>query len=350
MYDVAHNLTSVRQQPVQTMTQAEERMDEDTMDTRPRYTIGAVSQRTGLSTHVIRAWERRYDVVTPFRTPGGARLYSVADLFRLRLLRRATESGLPIGTIADLPLRELESIAGGQESGVADGPRELPPVGTPSLEAPLMVAIESMDAPGIQAGLRRALAYHGARDFVKLGAVPLLRRVGELWEDGTICPAQEHLFSVQLRRELQSLLDSLQPSDMGPALVATTLSGETHELGAMLAGVIAAREGWRVIFTGPDLPPEDIATAARASGASAVAISAVGPVSRRTLVPKVRRLAEALSDVTLILGGEGAAPHANAIEAGGAVFLPDLDALAMELRRMASPESGARMTPAGTAP
>jgi methanogenic corrinoid protein MtbC1 len=153
---------------------------------------------------------------------------------------------------------------------------------------------------------------------------------------------------------LDSLLESLHAADDAPGLVATTLSGETHELGAMLAAIIGATEGWRVLYPGPDLPADDIALSARVTDAAVVLISVVSPLSRRSLAGKTRRLVEVLPEATsLIVGGPGAAAHADAIEAEGATFLADLDALATELRSLASSATGpggsSSKTPAGAA-
>src|SRR5690606_3399979 len=81
-----------------------------TTDQEPRHTIGAVAQRTGLSPDLLRVWERRYGVVDPARPQGGPRLYSDADILRLRLLRRLTEGGHSIGRIADLSVPELTRL------------------------------------------------------------------------------------------------------------------------------------------------------------------------------------------------------------------------------------------------
>ena len=80
----------------------------DTLDAQtPRYPVRLVSVRTGLSPHVLRAWERRYGVVSPTRTEGGQRLYSDLDVERLVRLRRLTDRGHAIRRIATLPLAQL---------------------------------------------------------------------------------------------------------------------------------------------------------------------------------------------------------------------------------------------------
>ena len=78
--------------------------------TKPRHPIRVVAQRTGLSTPVLRAWERRYSVVIPSRSNGGQRLYSDADIRRLHLLATAVDGGRSIGLIADLEPPQLEAL------------------------------------------------------------------------------------------------------------------------------------------------------------------------------------------------------------------------------------------------
>src|SRR5574338_1415492 len=101
-------------------------MTETASDTTARYPVRLVATRAGLSPHLLRAWERRYGVVTPGRSEGGQRLYSELDIERLGRLRRLVERGHAIGRIASLPLEELarletESATGAPEVGAAAG-------------------------------------------------------------------------------------------------------------------------------------------------------------------------------------------------------------------------------------
>jgi MerR family transcriptional regulator, light-induced transcriptional regulator len=311
-------------------------------ETQPQYPIGVVARRTGLSTHVLRAWERRYEVVTPTRSEGGARLYSDADVVRLRLLRRATEAGMPIGQAARLTTEELlalvrlppDAVAGALAEPVRESVEHRPRAG--SFVPPVLAAVEAMDGPRIHRTLMRAAVSLGAWEFTSGLAVPLLQQVGELWASGRLCPAHEHLFSVQLRRVLGWLLESLPVSSTAPGVVATTPAGETHELGAMLAAVVAAGEGWRVTFLGPDLPPTDIATAVRVTNAGVVLLSVVNTMASAVLLPHLRQLqGELAGEVVVLAGGSGSAVHREALSLSGAVWLPDLDSLAAMLRTLA---------------
>jgi DNA-binding transcriptional MerR regulator/methylmalonyl-CoA mutase cobalamin-binding subunit len=258
------------------------------------YSLGAVSRLTGLSPHVLRAWERRYQAVLPLRTPGGTRRYRESDVTRLRLLAAATAAGHPIGDIARLSEAELR--------GRASGPDEEP---RPPLRR-ILEAIERLDADETERLLSLQLAALGARGFVEAVARPLLHEVGEQWEKGELCVASEHLASASVRNLLGlALRRRSQASDFRPVLF-TTLAGERHELGALACAVIAVELGANAIYLGPDLPAGEVAAAAAATCARVVAVSTGRCAPARQREQAVRTLRRELpSDVAIWLGGSG---------------------------------------------
>lgn len=74
------------------------------------YRIGDVARFVGVSTHALRAWERRYGTVEPHRTPGGSRLYDAQQIDRLKTLKQLTDFGHSIGEVARLSLDELKRL------------------------------------------------------------------------------------------------------------------------------------------------------------------------------------------------------------------------------------------------
>ena len=80
------------------------------MENTKKYPIKIVANKTGLSMHVIRVWEKRYNAVTPERTETNRRLYSTEDILKLQLLSKSIESGHTIGSIAQLNLSELRGL------------------------------------------------------------------------------------------------------------------------------------------------------------------------------------------------------------------------------------------------
>ena len=263
------------------------------------YPIGVVTRRTGLSPDVLRVWERRYRVVTPTRNAGGQRLYSSVDIERLRLLQRLVERGHRIATIASLDLDALSTLA--SEIDVAHATRSREAVGS------LMNAIARMDAAGLESGLRRAAISVGAEAWVDTIVGPLMEDVGNAWHAGTLTTAHEHLASATTRDVLGWILKSFGIDTKAPAILIATPAGELHELGALMAAVIAASAGWRVHYLGPNVPAADLAAAARQVRAGCVALSLVYPQNTTNVVAEVKKLREALpAEVPIIVGGKAA--------------------------------------------
>jgi DNA-binding transcriptional MerR regulator len=226
----------------------------------PTYSLGAVARLTGLSPHVLRAWERRYGAVTPLRTPGGTRRYRETDVARLRKLRSAVQAGHSISEVANATDGELEHRL------------ELSPVlPTPPLD-PILDAIEQLDAMATERLLSAQLAVLGPTRFVRMVATPLLQTIGTRWEAGQLCIAAEHMASSILRSLLGTSLRPTSAALQSPPILFTTLPGEAHELGSLMAAVATADAGGHPVFVGGNLPVGEIVDAAEAMGANAVAI------------------------------------------------------------------------------
>lgn len=203
--------------------------------------------------------------------------------------------------------------------------------------ASVLSAVHSMDGPRIHTTLMHAVVSLRSTEFRRELVLPLLSRVGELWATEAICPAQEHVLSVNLRRVLAWMMDSmwtlgsLPIEHDAPVLVCTTPSSQTHELGAMLAGITAAEERWRVAYLGPDLPAEDIAVAAKLTGANVVALSVVYGRDGDTIRKEIEKLRGLLpAGVMLVVGGEGT--RNAGLETTGAIVLPNFEEFLVLLR------------------
>ena len=127
-----------------------------------RYRIGSVADLTGIPPHTLRAWERRYDAAVPVRTEAGFRLYSEEDVGRLSLIKRLSDLGHAIGSIANLGLKELQDrLARAEERGWRSGGVVKAPGPPVRGEGPLpllilapSVAAQILEAGGESTGLR----------------------------------------------------------------------------------------------------------------------------------------------------------------------------------------------------
>ena len=162
--------------------------------------------------------------------------------------------------------------------------------------------------------------------FIEQVAAPLLRRVGDEWADGRLTEAQERVASNSMLNVLVSLLGSLavhpferREDDTRTRILIATLSGERHETGVLMAGVVAALAGCDVIRAGADLPAVAIAAMARRARAGIVAVSIVDGTAPRRALRELTALRDALPARTrLVVGGAAAALLDQTIAAVGA--------------------------------
>ena len=298
------------------------------MDRAPRYPIRAVSQLTGVPVETLRAWERRYQVVEPARDRRG-RLYGEADVRKLRLLRLLVGRGHPIGRLAALTEKDLLRLQG--ESGPSEAGEGANSAGIDRL----LGALERFDATGAERELRRLAVLLSPRAMVRQVALPLLRRVGELWAGGRFSIAQEHLVSGMLRSLLGSMLGVHAHEDSRTTLLFATPSGERHEFGILAAALLAAGGGLGVVYLGPALPASEIAAGARRTSARVVVLGSTGAGGEGEAERAIARLAEELpAGVELWVGGPSTPAVESAASQAGAALVGDFDALEERLVRL----------------
>ncbi len=144
--------------------------------------------------------------------------------------------------------------------------------------------------------------------------VPLLQEIGTAWRHGRISIRHEHLATAAIRAWLIGARQVQSPPAHAPAIVIGTPAGQSHELGALMAALVAESAGWRVVYLGVDLPADEIAAATRQGEARAVALSVVYPPDDPRLPHDLRRLRRLLpGGLALFAGGDAAAAYAGVL-------------------------------------
>ena len=301
------------------------------------YPIRVVSRRTGLSQHVIRAWERRYSAVTPLRTGTNRRLYTEEHVERLRQLRRLVEAGHSIGTIAGLPTEELSRLINQEASAGIQGLSE----DSSLLEARVTVqqalaAIQRLDGDTLDTILRQSSLILGQTVFTDEFLVPLLQRIGSLWSEGRLEIVNEHIATSAIRTVLGSRLGSIPSLPGAPVLISTTPTGQIHELGALLVANAAAAAGWKAVYVGPNLPAEEIVSACRKYRARVVALSIIYPAEDPIVTAEIEKISKWLPGGTFFLvGGRATIGYGETLVADAVTRLEDLASLRQHLRQLA---------------
>jgi DNA-binding transcriptional MerR regulator/methylmalonyl-CoA mutase cobalamin-binding subunit len=285
------------------------------------YTIKEAAARTGVSVPVLRAWERRYAIVEPARTPSGYRLYDEAALDRLRTMRALVDAGWS-------PANAARAVQSG------DAPSSVPSAAAPVAETETFAgrfaaAAGRFDAPEVEALLDEAFATGTFETVAETRLLPALGALGDAWADGTLDVAAEHAASAAVQRRLAGSFqaagtaragDGPGPRPPGPVLVGLP-SGARHELGALIFATAARRAGLPVLYLGADLPTADWVATADRTAASAAVVGAVTPADAPAAADVALAMHGGRDHLVVAFGGHGA--PAAARQDGRAIVLPD---------------------------
>jgi DNA-binding transcriptional MerR regulator len=288
-----------------------------------RLRIGELAVRTQVTPDVLRAWERRYNLLQPDRSKGGYRLYSSMDEERVRAMVRHLEAGIPAGEAARLVLE-------GGELPDAEAPW------LPALSAELRRALDHFDDAGTQAALDTLIARLSFEAVARDVILPYLRDLGERWRRGEASVAQEHFASIVLRGRLLALARGWDRG-IGPRALLACTPGERHELGLLVFGLALRQHGWRITFLGADTPVDTLTSAAHDLSPAAVVLIAL---TTERLEPLREPLTQLARSTRLLLGGAGARKD-FAAEVGAELLQGDpLEAAAVLAVGVREPASG----------
>lgn len=301
-----------------------------------KYPIKVVSQMTGLSVHVIRAWEKRYNVVVPDRSDTNRRLYSEEDIDKLRLLNDASNLGHNIGSIAHLSHSELRELLFKERDKTSELENGYAGDEVVTLvEEQLSDCIESIknyDAKKLESILLNASAKLTQPVLIEELIIPLVYKIGDMWHEGEIRVANEHLSSSVIRGFLFNLLESYSVGESAPVMVSATPRGQEHELGALIAGVVAASSGWKVIYLGANLPAEEVSAVVSHLKAKVVALSFVYPVDDPLLKKELKKLKQIIpAGVSIIAGGRATSGYLDVLDEIGSLVVKNIKQLRVEL-------------------
>lgn len=301
--------------------------------------IRIVARRTGLSLHLIRMWERRYNAVTPRRTDSGRRIYSEADIERLKLLKNVVEQGEAISQVARLSNDDLLALlrldSDDRQLRRATPREDNEPAKTTEFLLRAEKAINDFDITALESILLDAEVKLSRPLLLNRFLAPLLQRIGEKWQQGAMRIAQEHLATAAIHTFLGRVLATQTYNISSPWVVVGTPVGQAHELGAYLAALTAASFGWNVAYLGADLPAEEIAVALRKYDSLVACLSIVYPADDARLTLELRRLKQLVGDdLHIIIGGRSAASYQEQLADIGVTVTNDLDELGAQLDRL----------------
>ena len=277
------------------------------------YRIGEAARRAGLSDAVLRAWERRYGVLEPARTPGGYRVYSEQDNALLRRLRQLTEDGMAI--------REAAALTAGPHRGALR--RRTDGAQLTRWRQAMLGAAARLDQTGIERVLDAALTALTPLQVYEELIVRLEREVGERASRGTPGRAQQRLVSQVIRARLLGFLRTARGCTRGQ-VVCACLPDEEHDLGLLGAALRFRAAAFRVTFLGARTPLEHLGHVARRLRAAVVALACVHDPGATALRRTLAAVGRALPARTgCVIGGRAAVRHAAVCTRAGMLVIDD---------------------------
>jgi MerR family transcriptional regulator, light-induced transcriptional regulator len=246
----------------------------------------------GVSPELLRAWEQRYGLLRPTRSPGGYRLYGEEDAQRVARMRGALDEGLSAAEAARVALAARVP---------SDGLIEV-------TRTRLLDAAERYDEAAVHAALDEGIAAFGLEEFLRDLVLPTLVELGRRWKDGKIEVGQEHFASTLVRGRLLALA-RLWGRGAGPLALLACAPGEQHDISLIIFGLLLRSYGWRVLFLGADTPFWTLEDAARTTAPAVVVVVTFDPALLESEGVALRRLGRI---APLVLSGPGASSAMSA--------------------------------------
>ena len=256
------------------------------------FPIRVLSEQTGVPATTLRAWERRYGLLQPARTPKGHRVYNQDDFDTVRRVVQLLEAGSTIGKVVNIV-----------KSGEPERPERQQHASHWALyRKRCLQSIEDFDDRRLDAVYNEALAIYPIDIVTAQLLLPVQQQLGREWSQRGNGVAEEHFFSAWLRNKIGARMHHEAGRMRGSRLLMACLPGEHHELGILLFGLSAMAHGYRILYLGPDLPLQQVAGTVARTGVAAVLLSGSSRQISSSLRRDILQLAAGL-EVPLMLGG-----------------------------------------------
>ena len=260
--------------------------------------ISVVSEETGIAKEVLRKWEDRYGFPVPGRDAADKRVYSGAQVERLKLIKTLLDAGMRPGAVVPLDEAQLEVLLA----------MNRPPAKAGAGDGRVVELLRAKEPNRLRAHLHAELARLGLEGFV-LDLLPGLNsEVGDAWAEGVIAVHEEHLYTEMVQALLREAVQAVYEPLGWPRVLLTTAPGELHMLGNLMVEAVLTLAGARCISLGAQSPLPDIVAAAQAYQTQVVGLSFSAALPRKTIAFILRQLRQQLpGEVQLWAGGAGAA-------------------------------------------
>lgn len=256
------------------------------------FPIRTVSEITGVNAVTLRAWERRYGLIKPSRTPKGHRLYSRSDIRLVEEILGRLSQGMTISQVAKDILENTTGISGYEDSKTWDQYAEK-----------MIAATVGFDEQQLDLVYNDAMSLYPIDIVTSRLLLPLLGELGNRWAIKTGSVAEEHFFSMYLRNKLGARFHHQNLSNNGPKLIMACLPGEHHEFGILLFALTAHSKGYRIILLGTDLPVSELKQVANKTQSEGIVLAGSAALQCDSLSENLESLTRSVS-IPVFIGGD----------------------------------------------
>ena len=284
--------------------------------------IRTVSVLTGVNAVTLRAWERRYGLITPKRTPKGHRLYTQQDVDRINQVVKLLNQGISVSHVKPL----LDKVPGEVSAATTKDEGEA----WKTYQDKMLGALERFDEAALDNLYNDALSLYPVDIVNQRLTTPLLRLLGERWKKREMGIAEEHFFSVYLRNKLGARIHHMNQRAHGPLLLLACLPGELHEIGLLFFALAAVDAGYRVLILGANTPLQQIPGVLARKPCAGVILSGSSKPARGVIETD---LPELMSRVVtpVFFGGKTAVSYQETLDQAGVICLDENIATALQL-------------------
>jgi MerR family transcriptional regulator, light-induced transcriptional regulator len=236
------------------------------------YKINHVAKLTGLTKHVIRSWERRFDLLKPERGDNRYRVYSQEDVDLLIYARNQLEEGFVIGELASLGRENLinQMQSKKERAGASD------PLPLERIHNLLVSSLTPFDRVKFIRALNESTSLLAFDEVFYKIFIPLQRKVGDLWHQGKIGVGEEHFVTNQIRQKFLSILNQIPVAQEGPKIVIACLPNDYHELSAWMAAYQCSMNSCQVFYLGSNMPVNELGSFCSLTRPNLVILSGTG--------------------------------------------------------------------------
>jgi MerR family transcriptional regulator, light-induced transcriptional regulator len=346
----------------------------------PIFNTKAVVQQTSVPAPTLRAWERRYDILSPERGNNDYRLYSERDIVTIRWLKERVDAGMSISqaialfrhikeehqrlqkersssaantptfyiALPEVAQEGLTTEATERNQPGIDATEEWTPTNTEqkgnyrasynlrTVREQLLEAFKKLDESTASMLVASVLSIYSVEQICADLIVPTMWQIGKLWEEGTITVSVEHFASGFFRGVLTNLLHVTPFSNAGPLVIVCCAPGEPHELAALMLALFLRRTGIRVAYLGQSIETAGLLQTIKQMSPALICVSLSIPAYLSTLIDLARQVQTMPEPRPLFaFGGQVFAHYTHLISQVPGIYLDgDLKKSVVQLQRM----------------